>query len=446
MTFANGVLAGRDSAYPNRVYAWVVVALLQLAYAVALVDRQILSLLVEPIRASLHISDTQFSLLAGAAFAIFYGFMGLVLGRFADTVNRRNMIVVGMLLWSVATMVCGLAQSFGDLFVARIAVGVGEAALSPAAYSMIADYFPPERRSRATAIYAMGLYFGAGAALVFGGAAIAATSSPAGATLPFFGHMQSWQATFVIVGLPGIIVAAIMLLAVREPLRREVQEGRSSWIDSLGFIRRNAGILTLVITPFSVGGLIYYSIVSWSPALFIRRFDWTAPEIGTALGIILMTFGTAGSLFSGWWASRPQSGPRRAVIARTTRIGLAGQIPVVLLIALAPTDVVTLLAIGVLVFLTAMTSALLAVSAYEITPNQFRGQVISLYMLAGTLFGLGAGVTLIASITDYVFHDDLAVNKSMAIVIGVGAIVGTLCLNAVIRRQENHLVAASVAA
>lgn len=166
--------------------AWAFVVLLLVACAVSLIDRQVLSLLVQPIKTSLRISDTQISLLHGLAFAIFYTLFGILIGRAVDRYNRRNIIVAGMTLWCLATVACGLASSFAGLFIARMFVGVGEATLSPAAYSMIADYFPPERRGRAMSVFSTGVFVGSGLALILGGAAVEATGQYAGTSLrPF---------------------------------------------------------------------------------------------------------------------------------------------------------------------------------------------------------------------------------------------------------------------
>ena len=188
MTVIDPAAPKHDRPAPRFAYsavrAWTVVVLLLLAYAVSLIDRQVLSLLVQPIKASLDISDTQISLLHGLAFAIFYTMFGILIGRAVDKYNRRNIIVAGITLWCLATIACGLASSFAGLFIARMFVGVGEATLSPAAFSMIADYFPPERRARAMSVFSTGVFVGSGLALILGGAAIEATGQYSGIEFP----------------------------------------------------------------------------------------------------------------------------------------------------------------------------------------------------------------------------------------------------------------------
>jgi len=170
--------------------AWYAVGILTVAYTFSYIDRQILSLMVGPIRADLGISDSAFSLLHGLAFAVFYTLLGVPIGRLADRRNRRNIIALGVAFWSLATVCCGLARSFWQLFAARVAVGVGEAALSPAAYSMLADLFPKEKLGRAIGIYSSGVFVGIGLSFIIGGMLIATIEAMGGITLPVVGHGQ----------------------------------------------------------------------------------------------------------------------------------------------------------------------------------------------------------------------------------------------------------------
>ena len=203
--------------YPPLRAAWIALALLLLAYTCSFIDRQILSLLVQPIRADLEISDTQLSLLQGISFAFFYSILGIPFGMVADRWHRRNLIIAGLLAWSVATAFCGLVDTFGGMFIGRMAVGVGEACLAPAAYSLISDSFRPEHRGRALTLYSSGSYVGAGLALVAGGGVIA-FSGDASAVLAKLGFERApWQTVFLVVSLFGIVLAPFLLF-IREPL------------------------------------------------------------------------------------------------------------------------------------------------------------------------------------------------------------------------------------
>ena len=211
--------------WPPGARAWYVTAILTALYTLAFIDRQVLGLVLEPIRRHLLLTDTQASLLAGSAFALFYVTLGLPLGQLADRANRRNLIAAGVLLWSLMTAACGLASSFWQLFAARVGVGIGEAALSPAALSMISDYFPPERRARPLATYTLALAIGSGLAYLVGGSISAAVAGMPDFRIPFIGHVEAWQATFITVGAPGIVFA-LLVLTIREPLRRGVRTSR----------------------------------------------------------------------------------------------------------------------------------------------------------------------------------------------------------------------------
>lgn len=208
-----------DTPWPAPSRAWWAVGVFAAAAVLSYTDRLILGILVDPIRAELAISDTQVSLLQGVAFALIYSFAGLPLGRLADIVSRRAVILAGVVLWSAATVACGYARSFEALFVARVFVGIGEAALAPAAMSMIADFFPRERRGIATGTFLMGMVVGGGAALAIGGGLLAAAQGGAFADWPVVGAMAPWRTVLVLLGLPGIVLAAL-LLTLREPLRR----------------------------------------------------------------------------------------------------------------------------------------------------------------------------------------------------------------------------------
>ena len=199
--------------------AWLTLFVLMTAQTSSFVDRMIMGLLVGPIRQTFDISDTQFSLLAGLAFAVFYSTMGLPIAWVADRFNRTRLIAAGIALWSVATALCGMAQSFWSLFAARVAVGVGETALGPAAYSLIADSFPKARLARALSIFTLGVTLGSGIAYIVGGQVVAAVQSLGAIHVPVLGQVHAWQAVFLIVGLPGLVIA-LMVLALPEPPRR----------------------------------------------------------------------------------------------------------------------------------------------------------------------------------------------------------------------------------
>jgi MFS family permease len=216
----NSAEAGPAAAPPVRIgtYAWYALFVFVLVYAINFIDRQILSILVGDIKRDLHVSDAQIGFLYGTAFAVFYALFGIPLGRLADSWYRGRLMAMGLALWSSMTAVSGFANSFGMLAAARIGVGIGEASASPAAYSMISDYFPKERRATALSIYSSGLYIGGGLSLPIGGLVVSRWTAayPDPATAPL--GLAGWQAAFIAVGVPGLLLA-LWVLSLREPQR-----------------------------------------------------------------------------------------------------------------------------------------------------------------------------------------------------------------------------------
>ena len=205
-----------DSNFPAPAVAWSTLGILFLAYVSSFVDRMIIGLLVEPIKRDFQISDTQVSLLLGLSFAIFYCVVALPIGRLVDIWSRKKIITVGITLWSLMTALCGLAQNYAQLFLARVGVGVGEASLAPAAYSILADTFPPRKLGLAMGIFNMGTAVGAGLALIIGGTIISFVTGENEGTISLFGieFLSGWQWVFILVGLPGLLIAVLTSLTV----------------------------------------------------------------------------------------------------------------------------------------------------------------------------------------------------------------------------------------
>ncbi|MBT0668159.1 MFS transporter [Novosphingobium profundi] len=424
-----------DSWSYRPLRAWLIVVLLLAAYTISLIDRQVLSLLVVPIEQSLHISDTQLSLLHGLAFALFYTAFGILIGRAVDRRNRRNIIAIGMVIWCMATIGCGLANSFAGLFVARMFVGVGEATLSPASFSLIADYFPPAKRGRAISVFSMGVFMGSGLALVAGGAAIDATQAWAGTAWPIVGTLEPWQLAFFVVGAPGLLVAALVM-AVREPPRREVSDEGAGVKETLAFFRRKGPALATMIAAFGANGLINFGLAGWAPTFFIRVFGYSAGEIGAIYGTLLMVCGSAGIWVGGWLSDKVVAKIGKGGVLLVMRGCALLMIPSLVGFGFASTPLVALILLGWTCFVLGLPTGLAPVALYAITPNQFRGQVTACYLFAVTLIGMMAGSTLIAISTDYLFQDANAVGKSLALVASGAALFGFVSLTFSQKIQE----------
>ena len=274
--------------WPKPAVAWFGVGVLVLAFVFSIADRIIISLLVDPIKEDLGLTDTDMGLMMGLAFAIFYALMGLPIGRWADRYSRRTIIGVGIFLWSIMTALCGLARSFWELFLARVGVGVGEATLSPAAYSMIADYFPKEKLGRALGVYQSGAFFGVGLALMFGGLAIRFAATADDVSLPLVGVIAPWQLAFIVVGLPGVLVAAMMFL-VLEPPRQGIAANAEqiSLGQAVGFAWTRKRVFLAHYTGFALLALPMTTLATWVPAYFMRVVGMSPPETGLQLGLIV---------------------------------------------------------------------------------------------------------------------------------------------------------------
>lgn len=418
-----------DEVYPPPRQAWYVVGVLTLMYVFSFIDRQILNLLVQPIRRDLKINDTQMSLLMGFSFAVFYTFFGILLGRWADGHSRRSLVAVGCIFWSLMTTCCGLARTFGEMLVLRMGVGVGEAALSPAAYSLITDCFPRDRRATAFGVYSMGIYIGAGLAFVLGGAVIELASGPDTWNLPLVGATRPWQVIFFFVGLPGVLCAMLMY-TFAEPMRHERHgAAQVSLSEAAAYIRANTRTFLGHNLGFALLAFSGYSATAWVPTIFVRVHGWSSTRAGLVYGSILAIAGTFGVLAGGrladhWTATR---GWRDATI----RVGIvAGLVwlPFGVLFPLVPNATHAVVLLTAACFAASAPFGVAPAAIQQIVPNAMRGQASALYLFVINLIGLGLGPTAVAATTDYVFRDDRAVNYSLAIVTVVANLLAAAIL------------------
>jgi len=404
--------------WPSELASWYLVGVLMVAYIFSFIDRTILTLMVGPIRADLGISDTQISLLHGFAFAIFYTLMGIPIATLADRKNRRNIIATGCTFWSLATAACGLTNGFTGLFVARVGVGVGEATISPAAYSMIADSFPESRLGRALGVYSVGAFVGMGLAFIIGGLVVSAVTSADVTVLPIIGEVRPWQVVFFAVGLPGIPIA-LWIMTLHEPLRRHsarAAQQKAGFTPLLKHMRRHWRAYTAHLVGFSLLGLLFNSLVAWIPTYLIRTFGLSAGQTGLWLGTILLVFSTAGILTGSWLTDWLRV---RGTTDATMRIGLLSGIcllPFAMTATTVPSLWLCLLLFAPLVFFSTFAWGAAAAAIQVITPSRMRATGSAIYLFFLNLVGIGFGPTLVALVTDYGFRDDAAVGWSIAVV------------------------------
>jgi MFS family permease len=419
------------------IYAWYVVLVLMLAMMVAYIDRQVLSLLIEPIKHDLQVSDTQVGLLAGFAFALFYTVLGLPIARLADSHNRQRIITVGILIWTGMTALCGLARTYSTLLLARVGVGVGEACLSPSAYSILADYFPPQKLARAVGVYVAGLYLGTGFAMLGGAAIVQMTLQLDTVTLPLFGEIRAWQLAFFIAAVPGVLVTLLML-TVREPVRsnfsssgeaRAVVARKSHWQDVFRYIGSQKKYFLLLCVGSSLVGTIITAYLVWTPEFLRRTYGSNIVESAYVFGVILICFGVTGTYAGGWLAGYYRKRGYQDAEMRAVRVTTLALLPFAIAAPLAPNENMALILLCPVVFLMSMPQSL-GPSMIQLTcPNHLRAQVTAMFTLLAVLSGYTAGGVLVALLTDYVFHDESALNYSLAIVGGVFVPVAAICFH-----------------
>lgn len=428
--------------FPAPGYAWYVVAVLTIAYVVSFIDRQIMSFLVAPIRQDLGISDKQISLLMGLSFAIFYTLFGIPLGRLADTRSRRAIISIGIAFWSLMTVACGMTRNFWQLALTRMGVGIGEAALSPAAYSLIADYFPPTRRATAMSVYSMGIYVGSGLSFILGGWVAGKVAGQASYVLPMLGAMRSWQIVFVAVGAPGLLVA-LLLLTVREPTRKgpskSGQAAAATVVETLAYIRDNAATFICLNLAISLLTLNSYGSAGWIPAMFMRRFGWSPGETGLVYGLIVAISGTLGVVGGGWLADRWTRLGWADAPVRVASIGSLCWLPSGLLYPLMPDGWWTALLLIPTVFCGSMPYGVAPAAIQRMMPNSMRAQATAIYLFVINIIGMSLGPFLVALLTEEVFQDEKALNRSLLIVGGTSYALAIILLRTGLTRYRSSL-------
>lgn len=437
-------VSGRDG-YAPAPYAWYVVGILTLAYMVSFLDRQVMALLIDPIRSDLDLSDTQISLLLGLAFSIFYTVLGIPIGRLADHRSRRCIIALGITIWCFMTAACGLARNFWQLFLARVGVGVGEAALNPSALSMISDYFPRESRGRAVSVYNMGVSLGAGIAYIVGGWIIGLVKSSPPVELPYVGELYAWQTVFLVVGLPGLLIALLMI-TVKEPSRKGQititdQHGRPtrqiSIRETLRFLRARWRTYATHMLGMSVVTIIGYGLFFWVPTMFVRSWDWDITRISYTYGFVVLLCGPLGVTLAGTIADRLYQRGMKDSLMRTCVGFMLIFVPPAAIAPLMPTGELAILVLIPAAIGGAAVTAAGAAGLMMYTPNQLRAQVTALYYFVINVLGLTLGPTAVALVTDYGFGQDTALRYSLSIVCAAAGLfaVGFLVANVKLYRR-----------
>jgi MFS family permease len=406
-------------------YAWYVVGVLTLVYVFSFIDRQIFSLLVSPLRRDLNITDTKVSLLMGFSFAVFYTCFGVPIGRLADSYNRRVVIAIGLLLWSAFTTACGLAETFSQMLILRMGVGVGEAALSPAAYSLITDFFPRERLATAISVYATGIYIGMGLSYMLGGVIVGWAEAEPDWTLPLVGVTHAWQLTFFIIGLPGIALVPL-LFTIREPREWRARAAKSPMREVVGYILQNRRTFVLHNLGFALISLAAYATLGWVPEFYRRHFHWDIRTAGLVYGAIVSLGGIVGLIGAGRIADRVYARGHRAAVFIVASSIAALLVPVNLALFLAPSASWATAWLVAQSVLFAAPFGMAPTAIQQMMPRTMRGQASAVYLFFSALIGLGIGPTAVAVAAEYFFGGDRGLSFSLALVTSVGCAMSAL--------------------
>jgi MFS family permease len=426
-----------DRAYPSPVRGWALTGLLTLAYILSYVDRSILGLLIQPIKADLHITDEQVGLLIGLAFGLFYATIGVPLGWLADRARRTWIVAGGIALWSAATIGSGMVSGFAHLFGARMAVGVGEATLSPCAMSLIGDSFPPERRGKPVGVYSAALALGAGIASLIGAAVLGMSKGDATMTLPLFGELRPWQFAFVVVGLPGFILAPLFLL-VAEPKRMTPAGTAPPKLgEGFAYTGRHFGALGGVTLLAMVMTTIAYS-QQFNAAAFARTFAWEAKDYAKVNGLINLVVGPITVIGVGtladWWRKRGQAdAPFRLLVVGFLLMIPASTVPLFLP---SPTLAFAALALSSVGIGTVTSAAIIAL--LDVTPGAMRGQVVAVYYMAISISGLLLGPTTVGTLSTRVFGE-ANLRSAVALIPIIYGVIPMLLIPAIARAYRRRL-------
>ena len=432
-------------SYPEKKHSYSAVAILTLAQVFAFIDRQIPSMLVEPIKQDFNLTDSQIALLGGAAFSIFYAIMALPIGYAVDRYKRTKVLGTGIFLWSLMTALAGLANSFGKLFGARIGVAVGEAVMAPISVSLVSDSFPENKQGKPMGIITAGVYIGIGITLLGGGFLIDYLTSIGGITLPLIGYLKPWQATFMIVGIPGLVLA-IAAFYLKEPRRIEEQVDSNHLVDRKNvFLHLKEHRKTLI--PMFGGlifmALIFYSFSFWAPTMMIRTFDISLTEVGFILGMITIISSITGTIIAGSAVDYLRNRNYSDAPVRAAMIAVILALPPIILLSFVQTELGAWICIAMyLLFISSFAPlGLLAISG--VSAGSVKGQTAAIHAFLMMAFGLSLGPQLTAFFTDFVFVDPNLLINSVSltglIVLPISALLFKLSLSRYRESSESLL-------
>jgi len=415
---------------PSLRYAWYVVGVLLLAYISSFIDRQILSLLVKPIKSSFGITDTQMGILMGLSFAVLYTLVGIPIGLMADRMNRKRIISWGILVWSIMTVFCGIAGSYSLFFLARVGVGIGEAALSPAAYSIISDYFPKKKLATALSFYNMGIYLGSGLSILIG-AALRTMIEKENVVLPLVGEVYTWQMIFFYIGLPGILIV-FLVQTIREPKRVEFESVKetaeiSSFKEIIAYFKANSRTFLFLNFSMAFMSLATYAGVYWIPTMLNRVHGWADTKAGVTFGLLVTFFSTLGVITGGRYADYLT---KKGVVQAKMLSGFRGMLAAICCtVGLVISDInIGIYFIAGYCFFSSFPFGSATAAIQEIAPNKMRAIFSAFFLFVVNIIGLGFGPLIVGFLNDSIFNDPNQIHYSIFIAQVIGCSLSALCL------------------
>lgn len=420
----------KEGKWLSEKSGWRTVAVLFIFYVFAMIDRQVMNMTASSVQNDMGITDVEVSMLLGLSFALFYTTFGLAMGWLTDRYSRRLIIAISVSLWGLACAACGIARNFEELFVARLLVGVGEAALGPAAFSMIADAFSRRKLALALSVYTTGGLVGGAIAVSISGLVVEVGLQQGGMVLPLIGEVEAWRLAFLFTGLPGPLLA-LLAFTVAEPKRDTVTAIATMARGKRGFLQfivDNRALLVCLFVGFGAMNMILNCVFVWSPTYLDRQFELTHIQIGLIIASLLLISAVPGQVFVGWIVDKMVRNGRNDAYLRYFIItlpiaGVSGMAAFMadgaygFWVGMVPLYFVCLAFMGI------------ASTAIQITtPPEYRGRMSAVFIMVTTLIGLGIGPTLVAAVATSIDPEGSALGTALAIVVAGATVIAMVGL------------------
>ena len=412
-----------ESTSRGPLYAYYVLGVLFFVSVFNFVDRQLVAVLLQPIKEEFQVSDAWMGALTGLSFMLVHSVVGIPIARWADRGDRRLVLTLGLAVWSALTAASGFARHFAVMLLLRMGVGIGEAASTPASHSMISDYFPPQRRATALAVYAMGVYVG----IMFGYIAAG-----------WIGERLGWRMTFVIVGTPGLLLALLLYFTVKEPARTTSVESHPLAEVLRYLFAKPSYVILLVAASFNAAAA--YCIAQWAPTFLLRVHGMSLSEVGVSLGLATGLSGAAGTLAGGAISDR-LSRVNRAWYAWVTAISAFTSLPFAIGFVLSDNSMQALLFFAPMTFLTGLYIGPLYAMNQGLARPRMRAMAVAVHLFVVSILGGGLGPWIVGLLNDsfQAEYGDAGIRQSLVWVQSVGLSLAGVCYLAVARNLDRDM-------